>query len=212
MSIHQSFTKNKYALLEVISALQKEIRRGNEYEAMYWALELVPEFEQYLWRRLVVIANEDIGIANIPLLTLVPQQRALFFEFRSQRGGNGNARLILANTILALCRSEKSRLADHFQCVVEQARRHEERIEIPDYALDKHTGRGRAQKRGFDHWLKEGCKLAPLGDVSDLYAERAAQYWRSDFIAGDQWGERSKTTRDERNMLTELTDDQLALF
>lgn len=33
-------TPNGYYLDEVISALQKEIRRGKEYEAVYWAVEL----------------------------------------------------------------------------------------------------------------------------------------------------------------------------
>ena len=33
-------TPKGYDLHEVISALQKEIRRGNEYEAVYWATEL----------------------------------------------------------------------------------------------------------------------------------------------------------------------------
>ena len=33
-------TKHGYDFYEVLSALQKEIRRGNEYEAMFWAVEL----------------------------------------------------------------------------------------------------------------------------------------------------------------------------
>jgi hypothetical protein len=35
------------------------------------------------------------------------------------------------------------------------------RREVPDFALDKHTGRGRARKRGWDHWWTESCQLAP---------------------------------------------------
>lgn len=45
-------TQQGYALGEVVSALQKEIRRGKERSAMYWAMELIPRFEQYMWRRL----------------------------------------------------------------------------------------------------------------------------------------------------------------
>ncbi len=108
---YQAKTQNGYNLMEAISALQKDIRRGNEEDAYYWALELAPQYEAYLWRRLIVIVNEDIGIANVPLLLLVPQQRAAYFEMRSTRNGNGSAKLILATTILALCRSPKSRVA-----------------------------------------------------------------------------------------------------
>jgi replication-associated recombination protein RarA len=37
-------TCNKYSLFEAASALQKEIRRGHEEQAMYWALELAGDF------------------------------------------------------------------------------------------------------------------------------------------------------------------------
>lgn len=175
-------TQSGYPLLEVISALQKEIRRGNEENAMYWALELVPHFEAYLWRRLIVIVNEDIGIANPFLLQLVPTQREVYNEFREQ-GRDGSARLALANVILLMCRSPKSRVADHFQCAVNQDRLHGKHLEIPDHALDKHTARGRKMKRGTAHWLAEGCVLAPSSEVNDPYVERAAHWWSGNFIA-----------------------------
>ena len=77
-------TQNGYDLLEVISALQKEIRGSDEEKALYWALELVPNYEVYLWCRFTVIVNEDIGIANPPLLYLIPTQGEVFFGFREQ--------------------------------------------------------------------------------------------------------------------------------
>ena len=33
-------TRNHYQYDEVVSALQKEIRRGNEFNAFFWGLEL----------------------------------------------------------------------------------------------------------------------------------------------------------------------------
>lgn len=196
---YQAKTQNGYNLMEAISALQKEIRRGNEEDAYYWALELTPLYEAYLWRRLVVIVNEDIGIANFPLLVLVPQQRAAYFEFRSTRNGNGSAKLILATTILALCRSPKSRIADEFNTVVEQERRHGKRIPIPDYALDKHTGRGRKMDRSYQHWLDEGCKLEPFADTPNPYIQRAREFWTGDFIRGDDWGKAGKSAQDDQS-------------
>ncbi len=172
-------TQNGYNLFEVISALQKEIRRGEEENALYWALELVPLFEDYLWQRLVVITNEDIGIANPTALYVVPSQRAIYFEFRTAKK-DGSARLALANAILLLCRSPKSRIADHFQCAVNQDRLHGKRLEIPDYALDKHTQHGRKMGRGVEHWLDEGCVLNPTPDIHDPYRERAASWWMHD--------------------------------
>ena len=60
-------TKNNYNADEVISALQKSIRRGNEIDASKFAYELFitsPELEEKMWKRLLVISVEDIGLGN----------------------------------------------------------------------------------------------------------------------------------------------------
>lgn len=188
--------ENGYPLDEVISALQKDIRRGNEEQAMFWSLEMIPRFEAYLWQRLCVIVNEDIGMANPTLLLLVPRQRELFMEFR-EAGKDGSARLVLANTILLMCRSPKSREADHFQCVVNQGRLQGKARgvatipSIPDYALDKHTRKGKNLKRGMDHWLDVGCVLNPPA-APDRYADRARELWKSPDLTNTDWPRRRK--------------------
>jgi replication-associated recombination protein RarA len=55
---------------DLVSALQKDIRRGNEYEALFWAVKLESLNPTRLWNRLKVIASEDIGPAN-PIIPLV---------------------------------------------------------------------------------------------------------------------------------------------
>jgi replication-associated recombination protein RarA len=186
----KAFTEHGYHLAEVISAIQKEIRRGNERSALYWAFHLVPRYEQYLWRRLLVIANEDIGLGNPQVLYSLPALREQWFEFRSL-GKNGTCRLILANAILLLCRSPKSRLADHMQRAVSQEFMDAPQRPIPDHALDKHTGRGRAAGRGVAHWLEEGCKLEPVADIDDPYAQEAQSHWLSGNTDAPEWGKRS---------------------
>ena len=55
--------KHGYADDEVKSAIQKEIRRGNEENAMYWALEIATESKSsfgWLRNRLKIILYEDI--------------------------------------------------------------------------------------------------------------------------------------------------------
>ena len=42
-------TTSGYKYDETISALQKMIRRGDEVEAMYWAIELEEHFNVALW-------------------------------------------------------------------------------------------------------------------------------------------------------------------
>ncbi len=47
------------------SALQKAVRRGNEEEALSCARLLSDVDPQRLWRRIAVIAMEDVGIGDI---------------------------------------------------------------------------------------------------------------------------------------------------
>lgn len=201
---YQAKTQSGHPLGEVISALQKEIRRGNEEDALYWALELLPRYEMYLWRRMLVICNEDIGIGAPEILVQLPALRGQFFEFR-ELGKDGTCRLILANAILLMCRAPKARTADHFQRVVTQQWMEDFRAglarPIPDYALDKHTLRGRAQGRaGFDFWIDEGCQLENQAGVEDPYAERAQALWRAGKNDAPKWGKRKKRSSDPEQL------------
>ena len=46
-------TKNGYRLDEVVSALQKSIRRGQEERALYWSYEIIHGgYIGYFWRRI----------------------------------------------------------------------------------------------------------------------------------------------------------------
>jgi len=44
--------------------------------------------------------------------------------------------------------------------------------EIPDYALDKHTEKGRAMGRDFKHFLEEGSRLENEIEVDENYRSR----------------------------------------
>src|SRR5919109_910858 len=57
-------TAHGYLLAEVVSALQKCVRRGEEENALYWAAEMDRSgFGNYCWKRLKVICSEDVGPA-----------------------------------------------------------------------------------------------------------------------------------------------------
>ena len=63
-------TKSGYDFKELLSALQKDIRRGAVYPAMFWAAELESLNHKALWNRLRVIASEDVSLGR-PGLVLV---------------------------------------------------------------------------------------------------------------------------------------------
>ena len=158
-------TPKGYELHEVISALQKEIRRCKDYEAVYWAIELEAFNPTALWNRLKIIASEDIGIANPNASLLVDVLEKQYMA----AGKNDSSRLFLVHAVLHLARSPKSRIVDNLLTVVYNS---EERLEIPDYALDKHTYRGRKMGRGLEHFFAEGAKLEKQA-LEDPYEKRA---------------------------------------
>lgn len=144
-------SKNKYSMDEVTSALQKAIRRGKEAEAGYWACEMVDSgYWRYLLHRLQTIAAEDIGLANPEAIVIVNAVRqgieGRWAEMK-ERGKNWMPVPMeqIGFLILYLCRSPKSRMADDFIWYVQKKRKEGHRLEIPEYAVDEHTKRGKTK-------------------------------------------------------------------
>lgn len=171
MTFGQRNTVGGYRCEEVSSAMQKCIRRGLEEDALFWCTELdLSGFGEYVWKRLKIIASEDIGLEENSTRAVIV--RALYENWREQRKKDDTRhapeRLFLVHAILAVCRSYKSRVVDHALIVFYEGTRAKRRI--PDFALDRHTQRGRRLHRGWDHFFTEG-----VGDkvLSDVYAERA---------------------------------------
>lgn len=148
-------TTRGYALMEVASALQKAIRRGDAKLAGYWAIELFESgYQQYLWRRLLTISAEDCWGCITHEIDALFQAWKLIHK---QKPGGG--RIFAAKAAILLCHARKCRDADHLTNLVydpqsvdgarleaelNEARAHPE--PIPDYAFDVHTAKGR--KRG----------------------------------------------------------------
>ena len=123
-------TKRGYDFNEVLSALQKEIRRGKEYDALFWAVELEGFNPTALWNRLKIIASEDVGIAHssMPLLIDILEKQ----YFKAVKDKDDSSRLFLANAIIALAKSPKSRMADDLVNVVYAEIQHEnKKLPIP---------------------------------------------------------------------------------
>ncbi len=176
-------TKLGYDPFECVSTIQKAIRRGDEELAMYFALEMERSgYWSWVRNRLRIVAYEDVGIADpqSALLAVLAVRDA--DEMRKNKGDSW--RLALSVAVLALARSEKSRIADHFQAAVRDDLETAPPKQIPDYALDKHTIRGKKLGRGLEHFLAIGGKLENEVDVSDRYKEKAAQFWKKENVNG----------------------------
>ena len=180
LSLFKLQTGSGYPFDEVASALQKSIRRGLEEEAMYWAVELEVRHPDYLWKRLQIISVEDIGIADPQAVLYVAEMRRLYQELKKEydkepKKKSRSFRMALANAILSMCRAEKSRIGDEFQIVIYGRREAGWKLDVPDYALDMHTSRGRGMKRGPEHFWSEGVKLSNRAEMHNPYSEEAVK-------------------------------------
>ena len=166
-------TPRGYYLDEVISALQKEIRRGKEYDAVYWAVELESFNSKALWNRLRVIASEDVGVAE-PHAPLIIDALESMYNYAKEKKKE-EYRMFFVNAVSILARAPKCRVADNLTITVYGDIKLGKRLEIPNYAIDKHTFRGRRMGRGIKHFIEEGSKIENEG-VDDPYKENAEEH------------------------------------
>ncbi len=160
-----------YNIYQLLSALQKDIRRGNEVNALHWGAHGEKMNPAAIRNRLRIIASEDIGIANpnMPVLieTLMKQHEDAF------KRKHPSHRVFLSNAIINLCRSQKSRVTDDLLWVVyTDIEYNGVRLPIPSYAKDQHVGNS---KNGMDVWCKEGCVIYNEANVPNLYKEKAME-------------------------------------
>jgi replication-associated recombination protein RarA len=170
-------TFNGFQADHVISALQKEIRRGNTENAALLAYEMIltsPALEDYLWQRLKVISVEDIGFGE----TLAPVLIQSLFEMTSACDRTiGERKLYAIHAVRYLCMCKKDRSSDEMiNWIIHKSMSGKLLPVIPDYALDRHTAEGQKKGRGRRHFFEEASRTIPEVPDRDLtYLERLMQ-------------------------------------
>jgi len=158
-------TMRGFVLGEVVSALQKSIRRNDEKQAVQWAAEMDQSgFGSYLWNRLTIITSEDVGVGWPEGPAVIASLRKSYEDMVAKGRRGGSERIFVIHATMLLARAKKSRRVD-VAIWAAYGNEKPEFPEIPDYALDWHTARGRAMGRndsspeGLRHWLEEAAKL-----------------------------------------------------
>ena len=160
---------------EVISALQKSIRRGKERDACEFAYEMYitsPQFEEKLWRRLLAISVEDIGMGNTNAPIFIHSLNQMRKEFQYNEADRA---MFFVHAIRYLCQSEKDRSSYLLKNIVIKNFAMGYVPEIPDIAFDKHTTRGKKMGRGSEHFLNEASIVIPQKKVDNHYKEEYAE-------------------------------------
>lgn len=142
--------KMGYVYGQVASAMQKEIRKGDEEAAVYWGLLLYDASPQYAWKRLVVTATEDIGLADPQAVCTIAALTSAW-AFCKQNSWNVDADIVTMAIVL-LCRAPKSTEADDLKNLV----LYDVDIrEMPDYARDVHTKAGKEVGKTIADWFAD---------------------------------------------------------
>ena len=151
-----TYIKNENHKWRAVSALQKAIRRGNVLTALRMANGLHGLDWEYVWRRMAVIAIEEIGVADIVLVASVVWVSGK----RSWREQNGGCLNYLYLLVERMARSVKDRSVCDLVCWADWA---------PDFA-DK-----RAEY--FSGVLSFDWRRAALTDPDNYLADRMLAAW-----------------------------------
>ncbi len=162
-------TYNGFQADHVISALQKEIRRGNAENAALLAYEMIltsHQLEDYLWHRLKVISVEDIGFGE-PLAPVFIQ--SLFEMTSACDRATGERKLYAIHAVRYLCMCKKDRSSDEMINWINHSSKTGKLLPvIPEYALDMHTAEGQKKGRGRRHFFEEASRIIPELEDRDL--------------------------------------------
>jgi len=113
---------------DLASALIKSIRGSDPDAAVYYLARLIEGGEppEFIARRLVILASEDVGNANPQALTLCTSAMTAVSKI-----GYPEARIILSQAVIYLCASPKSNSAYSAINAAQKAVRDGEILEIP---------------------------------------------------------------------------------
>lgn len=164
-------TEHGFAADEVISALQKSIRRGLVDNALLLGWEMYvtsPEMEAMLWSRLCVISVEDVGLGNAQAPILV---NTLFTMHARYPRPEHDRFMFAAHAIRVMAGGPKDRTTDEMASWARQSINLGERLpEIPDFALDMHTRRGKEMGRDYRWFIEEASRVIPeIPDKDQTY-------------------------------------------
>jgi replication-associated recombination protein RarA len=179
-------SKRGYAADELISTLQKSIRRGELQLALLVGREMFEssaDLEEMMWARLNVISCEDCGDGSY----MEPVVINNLYEMHNRLDRSfGDRWLFATHAIRFLAERTKDRTSDELaNLTMHLINASDTPFEIPDYAIDVHTRRGQLAGMSVDEFWGGGADLVneKEGRDSALKEEiirlRAAGEWKA---------------------------------
>lgn len=139
------YDRNEDEHYDHASAMIKSIRGSDPDAALYWTFKMLEggEDPRFLARRLIILASEDIGLANSYALTL-----AIAASEACEKVGLPECEYALAHAVLYLATSPKSNSTTKAIAAVKQALRNESSQAVPIWLRDGHNKTSRSLGNG----------------------------------------------------------------
>ena len=133
------------------SAMIKSIRGSDVDAALYYLARLIDggESVEFITRRLVILASEDIGNANPHALNL-----AVSTMTATSKIGYPESRIILSQCVIYLASSPKSNAAYRAINMTQAYIENEPRLEVPD-ALKSPSPQGYLYPHDYNGWVEQ---------------------------------------------------------
>lgn len=130
------YDRNEDEHYDHASAMIKSIRGSDPDAGLYWTFKMLQggEDPRFIARRLVILASEDIGLANSHALTVANAA----FE-ACEKVGTPECEFALAHAVLYLATSPKSNSVTRALTKVKRALREQPVQRVPSWLRDAHT-------------------------------------------------------------------------
>ena len=175
---------------DTISAFIKSLRGSDPDAALYWLAKMVAAGEdpQFLWRRMLISASEDVGLADPQALVIV---EAAYRAFEKVGLPEGQYALAQAALYLAVCPKSNS-TSGYFEALKNIQ---EERTEVPNALKDaSRDGKGFGHGQGYlyphafrEHWVAQHYLPSKL--IGRVFYEPSDSGWEKP-IRAEVWRRR----------------------
>lgn len=163
------YDRDEDAHYDHVSAMIKSIRGSDPDAALYWTFRMLEggEDPRFLARRLVILASEDIGLANSHALTVA----VAAFE-ACEKVGLPECEFALAHAVIYLATSPKSNAVTRAIAAVKKTLREKPEQAVPLWLRDAHTKTNRALGQGEGYLYSHDYPHAISGQAYMLEPER----------------------------------------
>lgn len=182
LEIHRDFDKNSDRHYDVISAFIKSIRGSDVDSAVMWLAVMLDggEDPEFIARRLMILASEDVGQANPNALTITCNTHYVVKNI-----GMPEARITLSHAVVYLCQSPKSNSV--YNAINSALSYVKERptIEVPNPLKNTHP-----EKQNYkyphsyeNHWVEQnyGARKGEFYESSKQGHEKAMSEFHQNF-------------------------------